>query len=519
MEKTKTVYIHIGPHKTGTSAIQKYFSTHAKSLEKAGLLFLNSPGSHRAALDIATGNYVSAEERLGDLTKQISESPSETILISHEDFSGNLPGRGGSRKIYPNLAQNLETIARSLSPHQTFFIFFERTEDRWLRSCYYQNLKYRTDFSNFETYRQRFENFTWSSKLKRAKAIFGDRLIVVPYSEMPDSGVSALFDIIGLKGIKIEQSVEVQNSSPNQSIIEMLESINVRTSYKSTAWFAKKLVLTGWKPVPPEASDRTTLPLISPLCELALPSLTRRISNTKPYQDADDILPEKDVDLQELSRTFLPVDAVMPSESRANIRNQSRILDYHFRGRSQLAKLNALTISYLRRDTPHTQKAKFLFHRIWLEVGPLLVNEISSRWLISTLQTFLDHGLNEGQRIIGATGFFYANLMKIYECERSIEGHEQDGTYEHNLPQTPSRFRGLDRFPLGGSDILLNTNVRALEIASLDDAAGLVLCEFLLRVQSSGNVFTRMDQTRKKQGISVPGFEDTWSFFRNQNNG
>ena len=209
----------------------------------------------------------------------------------------------------------------------------------------------------------------------------------------------------------------------------------------------------------------------------------------------------------------LPKDVPQPPVSRINIHDQSLILDYHFRGKSRLAKLTALTISYLRRDTIYTNKARHLFHRIWREHGPLLVNEFSTRWLISTLQTFLDHGESESQRIIGAAGHYYANMMKIYEGERSIEGHDQDATYRYSEPQTLNKFKGLDRYRVGGTDLLLNTNALAVDLAMRDDVAGLVLFELLLRVKESSNVFTRMDRTRKEKGIEEPGFLDTWSFF------
>jgi len=60
---------------------------------------------------------------------------------------------------------------------------------------------------------------------------------------------------------------------------------------------------------------------------------------------------------------------------------------------------------------------------------------------------------------------------------------------------------------------MLNTNALLLEIAQKDDVAGLVLQEFLLRVKTADNVFTRLDKARADQGIKVAGFTDTWSFF------
>ena len=56
-------------------------------------------------------------------------------------------------------------------------------------------------------------------------------------------------------------------------------------------------------------------------------------------------------------------------------------------------------------------------------------------------------------------------------------------------------------------------DARRLFDCPLDEVAGLVLQEFLLRVKNSGNVFTRHDRTRRQKGISIDGFEDVWTFF------
>lgn len=510
----KEVFVHIGPHKTGSSAIQECLSANRTILQSAGLLYLHNQVTHQAALDIARGNYERAEESLLDVKESISSSALGKALLSQEDFAGNLAGRAGGKRVYPNLTKNLRLIKRVFAPLRVTFVFFEREEHLWLKSCYHQHLKHRTDFSSFDTFCNQFDGFNWRAVLERPKSTFQENLCVVPYSSMSLSGTEDLLRLVGIGGIQLAYPPKVVNSSPTPGEIQSLERINARSAFKQTAWLSKKLVLNKWQPVPAISDGNVAQWTMSSLVSIALPELTERIAEGKRHQDAIDILPERDVDLKSLADVLLPIEVTEPDESRADIAAQDRILDYHFRGKSQLAKLNALTISYLRRDTKHTEKAKHLFQRIWLEAGVLVVNELSTRWLISTLQTFLDHGKSEAQRIIGASGFFYANLLKIYEGERAIEGLPQEASYAHLNPQTPNRFRGLDRFTVGGTDLLLNTNAKALEVAALDDAAGLVLCELLLRVRHSGNAFTRMDKTRLEKRVSVPGFENTWSFFR-----
>jgi len=514
IQKQKRVIIHLGPHKTGTTALQQCLSENQKALAQAGILFLHNNQTHSAALKLAREKYKIAEEELLEINKIISDTEADTIILSQEDFCGALPGSNKRSSIYPNLTKNLNIIFKSLRPHKLQFIFFERSEERWLFSCYHQHLKYRTRFSNIDDFREYFaDSMSWRKLLEEPKRVFGENLIIQPYSVVHDAGVSAILKISGKPNIRLSKRPLVKNASPTADTVRILERINTLSGFKSTAWFSKSLVMKDWRPKEAVILNKPVFSTTQELATFALPELTKRAQSRISFQDIEDILPPQDVDLTSYVFDLLPQEVRAPTVSRQDIKNQSQILDYHLRGKSQLAKLNALTISYLRRDTNHTDKARALFHRIWREQGVILVNELTTRWLISTLQTFLDHGESEAQRIIGASGHFYANMMKIYEGERSIEGRAQDSIYESVVPQTPNKFGGLDRYRVGGTDLLLNTNALALDLAMRDDVAGLVLTELLLRVKASANVFTRMDRTRKEKGISEPEFSDTWSFF------
>ena len=511
---SKLVIVHIGPHKTGSTAIQNSLAENQNELKQAGILFLHSSKTHEAAMLLAREAFVEAEESLVSIASVISGAEAETVILSQEDFCGDLPGRSPRKAIYPRLTKNLRVIARSLQPHRFNFIFFERNENDWLMSCYHQHLKHRTLFSTIASFRESFgESISWSRMLEKPRETFGAEFITVPYSKVFDAGVRSVLGFAERPALQLSHPPSQKNQSPLPEENRLLERINALSGFKPTAWFAKSLLLKGWQPRKPVNLCAPAGQSSADLASVAFPHLTKRATDIFNRQVVDDILPDIGVNLADYLFDILPRDVELPATSRVDIRDQSKILDYHLRGKSQLAKLNALSISYLRRDTSHTDKARQLFHRVWTEYGYLLVNELTTRWLISTLQTFLDHGQNEAQRNIGACGYFYSNVMKIYEGERAIEGHEQDETYENASPQTPNKFNGLDRYSVGGTDLLLNTNARALNLAMDDDVAGLVLIELLLRVKASANVFTRMDNTRKKKGISVAGFTDTWAFF------
>lgn len=515
----KFVLVHLGPHKTGSTAIQKSLSAASELLQTAGIYCLSTSETHKAALDLANEQFDDAEGQIAHISELISSLSQSNVILSQEDFCGPLVGRSTKRNVYPRLTKNLRVLTRALRPHTVKFAFFVRDETEWLRSCYHQHLKFRTRFHRFEDFAKHFGNdLSWAAKLKKPQEVFGSSFVQLNYCSDPASGINALLSLVPSKevrGIEVPGFPSV-NKSPTAEQIEQLERINELTEFGPSSWYAKSLILRGKKALPVPA-DATNFPEWPPVDrdpqDCALPMLLRRSKTRVQQQEVEDVLPLVTVDLDQLANESLPTDVQLPSLQRKDIRNQVNILNYHIRGKSKLNHLNALTISYLRRDTAHTEKARRLFHRIWCEKGILLVNELSTRWLISTLQTFVDHGENEAQRSIGTAGYFYGNMMKIYEGERAIEGLDQDAGYAGHEPQTKNQFRGMDRYSVGGSDLMLNTNALALEFAQRDEIAGLVLQEFLLRVKSAENVFSRHDRTRKDKNINVSGFQDVWAFF------
>lgn len=100
----KTVYLHIGTHKTGTTAVQSFATDHAKTLAKRGVLY---PESGRPFLDTINvghhllpwtrlrlvawkapwGKYAEQTDRVwDDLCSEIAASPCENVLLSSEEF-------------------------------------------------------------------------------------------------------------------------------------------------------------------------------------------------------------------------------------------------------------------------------------------------------------------------------------------------------------------------------------------------------------------------------------------------
>ena len=112
----KNILVHLGPHKTGSTAIQTCLANSATELERAKVHFFHTQETHAAALDLAEENFDSAEAQIALLSKSISFLNEDTIILSQEDFCGRLTGVSSKRNIYPKLTKNLRILSRALRP-------------------------------------------------------------------------------------------------------------------------------------------------------------------------------------------------------------------------------------------------------------------------------------------------------------------------------------------------------------------------------------------------------------------
>lgn len=519
---SKTVHIHLGPHKTGSSAVQAYLRAHQTELaDRFGLHLIDGP----VVANLAHALHSEDGERIQISAKKLAEdvqNQSGDFILSREDLAGDLPGRTMRKRIYPRLWQNIQTLRNAIpSDVQVRFYVFDRDPDTWLYSAYVQHLKYRNRFKSFEKFKYFFKtDALWDGVYGRSRARLGSDFIELSYDETPDfsSPLALMRAILGTNAEIPTESDTRYNVRPNPEIIQILEKLNgigasdhARQTAKAVLFESKgaatsQPVTLSSRPWPPALETPDWLAEgLTPLWSRAQVRVTSQIQ--------PNLLPELTQDLTPMRTKLVIGPPDFPEGGRAQMENQIQILSSRFEGYPETALILALSISYLRRGTDVTEHAAVIFQRLWQEEHAFLLGILPTRWLISSFQTFMDHGVTPTQQKIGTAAYFLANTIKLYEAERAIEGQSANAVYSQTRPQTKSGFKGLDRFPVGGTDLMLNTLAHVMELAVQDDTAGRVVQEFLLRMKASHTAFTRMDAARLHHGADVPGFTNCWSFF------
>lgn len=225
--------------------------------------------------------------------------------------------------------------------------------------------------------------------------------------------------------------------------------------------------------------------------------LARYNARRKPYNPAAVALPPLDTDLAALAAEIVTGENLSVQTPTRWARKRARIAK-EFPGKSQLALLNALLISNLRKySTP--DHAPALFQRLWREQHVHLIEQLDLRWKVSSVMTFADHGETDVQRQVGQALRMLFSMMKLYEFERLFGGHPPDRPY-------PVKQRVHTALPLemedysirkGGLDVNILAPVWEL---ALTDPVIAPLADHLMQElnHDPANIFRRLQKMRQQ---------------------
>lgn len=226
-------------------------------------------------------------------------------------------------------------------------------------------------------------------------------------------------------------------------------------------------------------------------------------SRREPFVFYKETLPPLDVDLEKLARTRVSETATSWQTGEpvkaSSWATKRRAIAVEFVGNSQLAYLNAMLISNLRKSGAPEQAAP-LFLRLWKEQHEHLIANLDLRWQVSSIMTFADHGETDVQRQVGQALRMLFGVMKLYEFERRFSGL---------APTAPFKMRGRskEKLPLqmepfalrtGGLDINILAPVWEL---AMSDAGIAPLANNLLDElnRDPGTVFRRINHMRERR--------------------
>lgn len=171
-------------------------------------------------------------------------------------------------------------------------------------------------------------------------------------------------------------------------------------------------------------------------------------------------------------------------------------------GETELVLLHGLCVAHLRKRAfpPHTPD---LFYKIWQEQGDYLLKALSTRWLISAVITFGEHGKTASEQALGRELGMLFSLMKLYEFERLFSGKRPEDAFglrklEAELPL------GMTPFSLATGGLDINLLAPIWQRAMDEPVMGLLACTLLQRLNDDpGGLFRRIGAMRAKKRARI----------------
>jgi hypothetical protein len=215
---TRPLFVHIGVQKTGTTSLQRFLKLNAESLSDQ--LVIRTPeegtpmrplGRAAIAASLADNDDLRKAMRVAfeDVLDTIPDGP-QSVLLSHENLAGAMPGNAGVTQLYPALPRLLKVLdtvaqARGFDPH---YVFYTRKMDAWKPSVWAQAV--RTD-----GYSERREEFLaqvadlpgWGDLERRLIKVLGkDRVtrLTLETETDPDCPGQQLLALAGLPAARID---------------------------------------------------------------------------------------------------------------------------------------------------------------------------------------------------------------------------------------------------------------------------------------------------------------------------
>jgi hypothetical protein len=231
------LYLHIGWHKTGSTALQRFLATQRDALRAAGVDYpeagMIATAHHPAAWSLQEplrsawarriGFARQAEALFAEIFEESARRGARALILSSEEFSLHETYR-------------LERLARVLEGHDVTVVAYVRRQDRYLESLYGQMVKMAfirlaTDFERFVETRLRRGDLDYGNVFARWAQVFGrERLQVRVYdrSRLHRQDVRADFlRLVGLgDAIALPAGVRDDNESLKRESVLFLRRVN-----------------------------------------------------------------------------------------------------------------------------------------------------------------------------------------------------------------------------------------------------------------------------------------------------
>lgn len=228
---SKTIYLHIGLPKTGTTSIQRTLDDMTALLEEQNYAYVTCEQCFQwllMLLEAREKGYTATDSISAMIRSHIAALPQKHIVLSCENFSGYF---FYEQKLLSHLIAQMLGVA--LQGHDVHVLVYLRRQDRFFESIYTQTLHIGRDWS-FEEYMRRSspELLRWKEMLGAYAEVFGRKALEVRiYDRKNLHNQDAVSDFLQWAGIRSDSLHQEQPRQENLSFSP--EAVRIARAFNS----------------------------------------------------------------------------------------------------------------------------------------------------------------------------------------------------------------------------------------------------------------------------------------------
>lgn len=216
---TRTLYLHIGCHRTATTSIQRFLLQNFDALIAQGCLLPFRKPRHFEMINAVIGGSRSIDQAAAQLNDRAnSKEPAariSRIIVSDEDIC---------------MRPDISILGKFREHFDVKVIYALRRQDLWLESWYFQNIKWQWNpglshctFSEFLDRREEFHWIHYDRYVRHLEEVFGAENVILNIFEkeqMPKGPVAAFCEATGLEEVIEASPAPHVNSSMSAAMVE-----------------------------------------------------------------------------------------------------------------------------------------------------------------------------------------------------------------------------------------------------------------------------------------------------------
>lgn len=226
----RTLILHIGAHRTATSALQEYLHANFEPLQKQGFLYPLRVRRHIKLINKLFNGLQTPAEVARNLNNRSDRRPHpiHSVILSDEDIC---------------MRRDLSVLAQFREWFDVKVVFTLRRQDSWLESWFFQNIKWQWNhklshctFDEFMGLREDFHWIHYDRSLRHLEALFGQENIIVNVHErgqMKGGPIETFCDSIGLTDRTGFRAPAHINESYSPAISEFMRCLPLDEAHSS----------------------------------------------------------------------------------------------------------------------------------------------------------------------------------------------------------------------------------------------------------------------------------------------